>query len=179
MSKLDNFRCAVLDISYQPRSIGTARRGLNLFLQDKAVIIEEYPDEMIHSGREIYPIPKTVVMKYAVKGRPVFNVPAQLTQSNLFTRDGYICQYCGRHKSELKATETLTREHIHPQDKGGPDVWLNVTTACSTCNNKKANYFLKDLEALGIPMRLRSQPKVPTIFELWAKKSFGKRKRHV
>jgi len=170
LQKLDTLRCTVLDASYDPRSIGSARRGLALVLKGKAHMIEEWPNESINSGHDIFPIPKQVVLHYTIKGRPMFRKPAQLTQKNLFTRDKYTCQYCGRHKSDLREGEQLTRDHVHPQDKGGPDAWTNVVTACSRCNNKKANYFLSDLG-----MTLKREPYTPTIFELWSKSSTKKR----
>lgn len=72
-----------------------------------------------------------------------------LTNSNLFRRDNNICCYCGHTFHE----SLLTREHIHPESKGGKDTWMNCITSCKPCNNHKADRLLKDtgLELLYIP----------------------------
>ena len=59
-------------------------------------------------------------------------VPA-LSNHALFHRDFFMCAYCGQvYKERL-----LTREHVLPQSKGGPDVWENCVSACRTCNSLK------------------------------------------
>lgn len=56
------------------------------------------------------------------------NIPADL-QSEIFTRDGGRCQYCGG--------EGRTLDHLVPVSKGGPSVRLNLLTACEPCNLRK------------------------------------------
>ena len=56
-----------------------------------------------------------------------------LTNRELFARDRYLCAYCAVQFSAGK----LTRDHVHPRSKGGPDVWENVVTACRGCNQRK------------------------------------------
>ena len=109
-------------------------------------------------------VPTQIVLNIMVKSRPTFRVPAQLTQRNLFIRDKYTCQYCNRHRSDLKESEFLTRDHIKPTARGGRDAWENVVTACSRCNNRKADYMLDQLD-----MKLFKTPHTPTIFEVWSK----------
>jgi 5-methylcytosine-specific restriction endonuclease McrA len=103
-----------------------------------------------------------VALKQYVRGRRMFNTPATLTQRNLFSRDNFTCQYCGRHKSKLKSYEFLTRDHIKPESRGGENSWKNLVTACSSCNNKKADYDLDKVD-----MQLIKAPTIPTVFELW------------
>ena len=50
-----------------------------------------------------------------------------------------------RHRRELGARERLTRDHLLPRSKGGTDEWLNVVTACSSCNHRKDDRLLKDV----------------------------------
>jgi molecular chaperone DnaK (HSP70) len=38
----------------------------------------------------------------------------QVTNTFLFARDGYRCLYCGRHRSQLRGREFLTRDHVVP-----------------------------------------------------------------
>lgn len=164
MSMLDHVRCTVLNASYEPLAVVSAKRGLILVFEGKATITQEHPEYVAHSARDVWPVPTQIVLKEFKKSRPTFRVKAVLTQRNLFLRDGYRCQYCGRHRGDLKSSEFLTRDHVHPQAKGGQDKWDNVVTACSTCNNKKADLLLQDTG-----MSLKKQPIVPTVFELWSR----------
>lgn len=66
--------------------------------------------------------------------RPTMVEPAPaLTNIALFSRDRFLCLYCGDHfhKSEL------TRDHVMPISRGGLDVWENVVSACLACNVRK------------------------------------------
>lgn len=164
MLSLDTIRCTVLNASYEPLAIVSSRRGLILVFEDKATITEEHPTYTVRSAHDIWPAPTQIVLKQFVKSRSTHKIKAILTQRNLFLRDGHTCQYCGRHRSQLKSSEFLTRDHIVPQSKGGKDVWDNVTTACSKCNNFKADMMLEETG-----MTLRKKPVAPTIFELWSR----------
>lgn len=81
-----------------------------------------------------------------------------LTSSNrkLFERDRYMCAYCGM----KGAAHQLNREHIHPVSRGGENTWMNVVTACISCNGHKGN---KTLEEAG--MSLLYVPYKPNLFE--------------
>jgi len=161
---LESTKCVVLNATYEPITVVTSKRALLLFLEGKAIIVEEHPDLVVRSPRQTFPVPLMIALTNYIKGRRVFKTPAMLTQRNMFIRDAYTCQYCARHRSSLKSAEFLTRDHIHPVAKGGKDTWQNVVTSCSTCNNKKAD---KLLENTG--MKLLKTPSIPTIFELWTR----------
>jgi hypothetical protein len=64
-----------------------------------------------------------------------FDLKPGLTNSKLFARDRNLCAYCG---DDFHETD-LTREHIIPFGQHGQDSWMNVVTACKTCNHRKAN----------------------------------------
>lgn len=72
-----------------------------------------------------------------------------LTNKTLFSRDCFICAYCGA----KYAPNDLTRDHIIPQSNGGKDTWENCVTACKSCNNWKGNKSLEesDLKLLYVP----------------------------
>lgn len=161
---LESTRCVVLNATYEPITIVSSKRALILFLEGKAIIVEEHPELVVRSPNQTFPVPTSIVLKHFVKGRMVFRTKALLTQRNLFIRDQYTCQYCGRNKQQIKPAEFLTRDHVIPRHKGGKDIWENVVTSCNTCNNKKA-YFMLD----EINMALLKNPTIPTIFELWTK----------
>lgn len=67
----------------------------------------------------------------------------------LFKRDRNICAYCGGHFHKSQ----LTRDHVIPSSRGGPNTWANVVTACNSCNHWKADKTLKeaDLELYYVP----------------------------
>jgi hypothetical protein len=79
-----------------------------------------------------------------------------LTNKMLFERDKYMCAYCGHVYPKHK----LTRDHVHPVSKGGPDIWENVVTACTTCNRWKDNKTLEDAD-----LKLLYVPYKPTFHE--------------
>ena len=64
-----------------------------------------------------------------------FDAMPTLTNSKLFSRDRCVCAYCGNRCHE----ELLTREHIRPLGQRGQDHWMNVVTACKSCNHRKGN----------------------------------------
>ncbi len=49
-------------------------------------------------------------------------------------RDGFLCQYCGK---EIQDSSDYEMDHIIPASKGGKDNYLNLTTSCRSCNQKK------------------------------------------
>lgn len=88
----------------------------------------------------------------------------QVTNTFLFARDRYRCMYCGKHRTQLRGREFLTRDHIVPVSKGGANTWENVVTACSPCNNRKGNHLLSE-----VGMRPLHPPVEPNYVELvWA-----------
>ena len=44
-----------------------------------------------------------------------------------------------RHAVTTFTHHRLTCDHIVPMSRGGRDTWMNVVTACCTCNQKKGN----------------------------------------
>jgi hypothetical protein len=57
---------------------------------------------------------------------------------DVFKRDGFQCQYCGRNPPEV----ILEPDHIHPVAKGGSNDIDNLVTACFDCNRGKAASLL-------------------------------------
>lgn len=86
----------------------------------------------------------------------LFDAVPSLTNFKLFRRDRMTCAYCGG----LFGVCSLTREHIVPRSLGGVDDWLNVVSACKSCNGRKADRTPE--QAL---MPLLFAPYAPSIFE--------------
>jgi len=94
----------------------------------------------------------------AIKGKVNSHQLAQmqrvpLTNRTLFRRDQHTCAYC---RKEF-VSKHLSRDHVHPVSKGGPNVWTNVVTACHSCNKHKDNMLLQDID-----MDLAYAPYAPT-----------------
>lgn len=72
-----------------------------------------------------------------------------LTNASLFNRDQNVCAYCG----DTFTRCSLSRDHVIPVSKGGPNTWMNVVTACKSCNRKKSDKLLHeiDMELLYVP----------------------------
>ena len=82
----------VLNASYEPLSVVSARRAACLVLADKADIIEEDGTEL-HSPSLVLPSPLVVRLRYMVK--VPFHRRTALSRRAVFARDDYRCQYCG------------------------------------------------------------------------------------
>lgn len=54
-------------------------------------------------------------------------------------RDEFACQICFRTARELGGRDQLTVDHIVPLSKGGSGRMENLQTACTDCNQEKAD----------------------------------------
>ncbi len=80
----ESARCVVLNATYEPITIVSSKRALVLYLEGKAMIVEEHPELVVRSPSQTFPVPTSIVLKQFVKGRMVFRTKALLTQRNLF-----------------------------------------------------------------------------------------------
>lgn len=95
----------------------------------------------------------------AVRGRPnvnLFDVVPGVTKSKLLRRDRYTCAYCALVFPE----RDLQCEHIVPESRGGGWTWMNLVSACASCNSRKA---ARTPEEAGMPLMFT--PYVPNRFE--------------
>lgn len=129
--------CLALNASYEPLTMVPLRRALRLVIDGKAEIVEADRHLPVRSERQAFPRPAVIRLTRYVHVPRRFR--RQVTNTFLFARDDYQCQYCGRRATELKPRESLTRDHLIPMSRGGTNEWSNVVTACSSCNTKKAN----------------------------------------
>ena len=60
----------------------------------------------------------------------------------IFKRDNFICQYCGRNPKEDKIKIVI--EHIIARVNGGKDTADNLTTSCEDCNMGKGDVLLTE-----------------------------------
>ena len=123
-----NFPVLVLNQNYEPLNICRARRAVLLLYQGKAEMLENGTG-FIHSASQAFSVPSVIRLDYMIK-RPRHE--RKLTRLEVFHRDQYICQYCGRE------TRQLTLDHVIPRYRGGQHTWENVVSACTACNRRKA-----------------------------------------
>jgi 5-methylcytosine-specific restriction endonuclease McrA len=117
----------VLNANYEPLNICNTRRALVLIFEEKASLVMNGRG-YIRTVSRTYPCPSIIRLNNMIR-RPRPEV--KLNKTEVFRRDGYICQYCGRH------TPSPTIDHVIPRRLGGTHVWENLVTACSTCNHRK------------------------------------------
>jgi len=118
----------VLNQSYEPLNVCRARRAVVLLTCGKAEMLEN-GSGFIHSANQIFPLPSVIKLAYMIK-RP--RPQPKLTRIEVFNRDRYICQYCGRESHQL------TLDHVIPRHLGGEHTWENLVSACVPCNRRKA-----------------------------------------
>jgi 5-methylcytosine-specific restriction endonuclease McrA len=117
----------VLNANFQPINITSTFRAINMVLADKATLLLNGRG-VIHSVSQTFPLPSVIRLNQMIKRpRPI----VKLTRKEIFRRDNYTCQYCGRQLSNL------TIDHVVPRRLGGETIWDNVVTACPRCNHLK------------------------------------------
>lgn len=141
-------RALVLNASYEPLSVVSARRALVLTLAGKAELVSASMDRC-RSEHLNLDYPSVVRLRQYVK--VPFRRRAALNRRSIFARDAGQCQYCG------DSTDSI--DHVVPRAKGGPHVWENVVAACRPCNVAKRDRLLHETS-----MTLRSTPRAPRGF---------------
>lgn len=66
------------------------------------------------------------------------------TRFEVFKRDSFICQYCGRSAPDV----ILHLDHVQPISKDGDNDIFNLITSCEECNAGKSNRLLSDNAAI-------------------------------
>lgn len=79
------------------------------------------------------------------KSRPTRRPLRQSVRFEVFKRDSFCCQYCGKAAPDV----VLNCDHIKPVAKGGTNDILNLITACFDCNSGKSDKELSDQSALA------------------------------
>jgi len=151
--------CLALNASFEPLTIIPARRAVRLVLDGKAEILEKDGTRRFRSETRIVPCPAVIrLVRYVHVPR---RFRRQVTNTVLFARDDYSCQYCGKHKKELRGRQFLTRDHIVPLSHGGDNTWENVVTSCSPCNNRKGDRLPRE-----VGLKLLNEPGQPNYVHL-------------
>ncbi len=155
-------RCLALNTSFEPLTLVPVRRALRLVIDGKAEIVEADKERCFRSEHLTIPRPSVIRLVRFVHVPRKFR--RQVTNTFLFARDRYSCQYCRRSADQFRERECLTRDHLVPLSRGGTNDWSNVTTSCSTCNTRKGDRLPEECG-----MYPRTLPREPHFVHLaWA-----------
>jgi len=132
-----------------PHKIISWERAVVLLVLDKIDVLEEY-DEEIRSPSRTLRTPAVVRLRKTSATR---KQGVRFSRINVYTRDGFRCQYCG----ERKEMRDLNYDHVVPRVRGGHTVWENIVTSCYACNDRKGS---RTPEEAG--MTLRRKPFKPS-----------------
>ncbi|MCK6579893.1 MAG: HNH endonuclease [Anaerolineae bacterium] len=143
--------------SWEPLSIISIPRAINLLLSEKAVVIEQ-SGEFLRTVCDRFPIPSVIAL------RTYINVPrrqAHWSRRGVLVRDSFTCIYCQATPGTVIKGKVLNRsdftvDHIIPRSRGGKDTWVNTACACYHCNHRKG-----DRLAHEAGMKLAWEPKTP------------------
>ena len=133
-------------MNYEPLNICTVRRAVVMLWIGKAELVENGRGELRALELTI-PVPSVIRIMRMVR-KPLLR--RKLSRREVFLRDRYTCQYCGRE------TRELTLDHVVPRYRGGEHSWTNVVSACIPCNHRKAGHTPAEAS-----MRLLRAPAVP------------------
>ena len=155
----------VLNRHYQPVRVTPARRALLLLFGGSAHALDEkyqaydfvswqgkkprYGDETIGTSSGPLCVPRLLLLhRY---GR-VPMTTLRLCRRNVYLRDNYTCQYCGKRP----LVKDLNLDHVMPRSQGGTATWENLVTSCRRCNFRKGGSTPE-----GAGMRLLHEPTRP------------------
>jgi 5-methylcytosine-specific restriction endonuclease McrA len=119
----------VLTQSYVPHRIVAWQRAVTLLFDAKIEVLVSY-DVPLRSPSITIAMPAVVRMLQPL--RP-FRKGVKFSRVNVLSRDGYVCQYCGKRPPPRE----LTFDHVIPRAQGGRTIWENIVTACVRCNERK------------------------------------------
>jgi 5-methylcytosine-specific restriction endonuclease McrA len=135
----------VLNATFEPLCIVTARRALNLTLASKAEMVSG-SDQCFRSANASFEVPSVVRLLSFVK--VPYTTRVALNRRAVFARDNHKCQYCHAPAENI--------DHVVPRSRGGTHTWDNVVAACKACNARKEDRMLHEIN-----MRLRRPPTTP------------------
>lgn len=143
----------LLNKTYEPLFVTTARRAFCMVLLGKAEVLSNYEESFVSVNGDY---PKPAVIRLTDRRIAFSPKKARCTRKAVFARDGYMCGYCG----DLLRSKQLTWDHIKPKSRGGRKSWNNMVTCCQPCNTLKAD---RTPEEAGMPLLWK--PERPSLFD--------------
>ena len=140
-------RVLLLNATFEPLAVVTAKRAVVLMLTGKAECVQAALEGAFHSENLTIAAPS--VMRLSRYVRVPYRRPVPMTRAGVLRRDGRRCAYCPRRADTI--------DHVVPRSRGGAHTWENVVASCARCNHTKADRPLVDLGwRLGTPPRAPS-----------------------
>ncbi|MCD6385517.1 HNH endonuclease [Candidatus Sumerlaeota bacterium] len=155
----------VLNRNWLAVRICTVRRALVLLYREMAQVVtpeyetydfqtwcelSRYADSrVLHTPRFQIKVPDVIKLIGYTRTPPL---DVKFNRRNIFLRDNFTCQYCGRKAQR----DELTIDHVIPRSRGGKSTWENVVIACIECNAKKGDSLPQEKG-----LQLRRKPKKP------------------
>ena len=173
----------VLNKSWQTVGVASVRRALTLVWNGSAKIVDsdyqtydwvdwtmlepEFNEPFIKSARLMVKVPEVITL-LGYNQIPAASVT--FSRRNIFKRDRYTCQYCGKQPGPNE----LTIDHVHPRALGGTSSWGNCVLACVDCNKLKDSNVLPyaGLKLKKLPIKPDWKPMYATHapkYESWKK----------
>ena len=144
-----NAAVLVLDVGMRPLRVEPWERAICDFFLGKVEVLEYSKDRTIHSANRFWPMPSVVRILHHFKRE---RIRVKFSRINIYTRDGFRCQFCG----SPGKTEELTFDHVRPRSRGGRTVWEIIVTCCMPCNK-----FKGDRTPIEAGMKLLKVPRKP------------------
>ncbi len=132
------------------------KKAMKLMFKEKVEVVKNTTKKVM----DMY-VPQVIKLIKFV--RVVYKKSVPLSKRNVFIRDNYTCQYCGKVFS--KHTKSLTIDHVIPKVRNGKNTWDNCVASCKQCNTKKGS---RTPSEVGYTLAKRLTK--PTINEFMGKK---------
>src|SRR3989338_10126127 len=97
---LTNLPVLVLNQSYEPLHVCRVRRAIVLIYENKAEMLENGLGHL-HTANFDFPVPSVIRLAMMVKRPSYGRTERKLTRFEIFKRDRYTCQYCGKGTRQL------------------------------------------------------------------------------
>jgi 5-methylcytosine-specific restriction endonuclease McrA len=144
-------RTLLLNTTFEPLSVLSWKKAVTLMFLGKVEVLREYEREIRGVSISIRQ-PAVVRLLRLVRNN---HMSVKFSRRNIFLRDDYTCQYCGK-RFDPKG---LTCDHIVPKSRGGVTEWSNIVTSCIHCNLRKSDKLPDEVD-----MYPRKRPSRPNSF---------------
>ncbi|MEE9386597.1 MAG: HNH endonuclease [Nannocystaceae bacterium] len=166
----------LLNLGYQPIKVISWRRAVCMNFLGRVEVVSDH-DVEIRTVSSSYPVPAVVRLLHHTRVGPRV---VRFSRRNVYLRDRFTCQYCGRRFAERE----LTLDHVVPRSRGGRMEWSNIVAACVPCNGRKGR---RSPEQVGLCLQaLPRQPsnvpgsaaqlgveRVPSVWLAWLPRGRG------
>jgi 5-methylcytosine-specific restriction endonuclease McrA len=141
-------RTLLLNTTFEPISVLSWKKAITMVYLGKVEVLKEYAREIKGVSLNVKQ-PAVIRLRNLVRSN---HANVKFSRKNIFLRDDYICQYCGK-QIDVKH---LTCDHIIPKSRGGITEWTNIVTCCIRCNLLKGDKLPQEVKMF--PRKRPSRP---------------------